>query len=306
MLISMRHIEIFHAVMTVGSLTKAAELLRTSQPTLSRELAALEDRLAYKLFERRSRQLFATDKALKLHAEVKRSYFGLDHLVKVAESLRDEADQLLTIGCMPMFATSLIPRVLPRLLAENPTFRLGLYPIDHSILLRDLMALRFELGITELSVPVSGMDVVEVPAGEDVCILPVGHPLAEKKRISLEDLHGQTLVAVPQADSYGARYERLFPEQFAMRNIQVEVPLADAIIAMVRQGTGIALVNPFTAHANRGAGIIIRPLTVKLPFSVGICRPLGRPLSALATRASELIADECQRIIAEIKAVHPG
>ena len=40
--VNLRHIEIFHAVMTAGSLTEAAHLLHTSQPTVSRELARFE------------------------------------------------------------------------------------------------------------------------------------------------------------------------------------------------------------------------------------------------------------------------
>jgi molybdenum-dependent DNA-binding transcriptional regulator ModE len=40
--VNLRHIEIFHAVMTTGNLTEAARLLHTSQPTVSRELARFE------------------------------------------------------------------------------------------------------------------------------------------------------------------------------------------------------------------------------------------------------------------------
>ncbi|TIU79138.1 MAG: LysR family transcriptional regulator, partial [Mesorhizobium sp.] len=90
--ITLRHVEVFHAIMTAGSLTKAAEVMRTSQPTLSRELATLERLLNLKLFERRSRRLFATEKALTLHAEVKRSYFGLEQLMHAAEAIRHNAN----------------------------------------------------------------------------------------------------------------------------------------------------------------------------------------------------------------------
>ena len=50
--ISHRHIEVFRAVMAAGSATGAAELLHSSQPTVSRELARLETLLGYALFER--------------------------------------------------------------------------------------------------------------------------------------------------------------------------------------------------------------------------------------------------------------
>ena len=49
--INWRHIEIFHAVMTSGNPTQAAALLHTSQPTVSRELARLEQQLGLTLFE---------------------------------------------------------------------------------------------------------------------------------------------------------------------------------------------------------------------------------------------------------------
>ena len=50
--ITHRHIEVFRAVMTAGSATGAADLLHSSQPTVSRELATLESLLGYALFER--------------------------------------------------------------------------------------------------------------------------------------------------------------------------------------------------------------------------------------------------------------
>ena len=52
--VNLRHIEIFHAVMTTGNLTEAARMLHTSQPTVSRELARFEKVLGLQLFEPRS------------------------------------------------------------------------------------------------------------------------------------------------------------------------------------------------------------------------------------------------------------
>gem|GEM_PF-4308483 len=50
--VTLRHIEIFHAVMTAGNVTEAAALLHTSQPTVSRELARLEKLIGLELFTR--------------------------------------------------------------------------------------------------------------------------------------------------------------------------------------------------------------------------------------------------------------
>ena len=65
-----RHIEIFHAVMTSGNLTAAAELLHTSQPTVSRELARFEKVIGLRLFERVRGRLHPTVQGLRLFEEV--------------------------------------------------------------------------------------------------------------------------------------------------------------------------------------------------------------------------------------------
>ncbi len=74
-----RHIEVFRAVMAAGSLTAAAGLLHTSQPTLSRDLARLEQLLGYALFERERGRLKPTARARALFDEVERSFQGLAH-----------------------------------------------------------------------------------------------------------------------------------------------------------------------------------------------------------------------------------
>ncbi len=71
--VNLRHIEIFHAVMTTGNLTEAARMLHTSQPTVSRELARFEKVLGLQLFERTRGRLQPTVQGLRLFEEVQRS-----------------------------------------------------------------------------------------------------------------------------------------------------------------------------------------------------------------------------------------
>lgn len=304
MRITLRHVEVFHTVMTTGSLTKAAELMRTSQPTLSRELATLERLLGFKLFERRSRRLFATEKALTFHDEVKRSYFGLQQLVQAAEAIRDNTELSLQIGCLPLFSRTLVPRVCRRIFAMEPSCRLGFHPLGHALLMRELLALRYELGVVEVGVAVDGMEVEEVVVGEEVCVLPADHPLGRRNIIRPGDLDGEALISYPSSDPYRARFQGLFTDPGSQRKIRVETPMADAICALVQEGVGVALVNPLSARAYQGRGVIVRPLSVSIPFVVGICRPLGRPLGALAARVASLLVDECRLMAAEL--ARPG
>ena len=110
--VNLRHIEIFHAVMTTGNLTEAARMLHTSQPTVSRELARFEKVLGLQLFERTRGRLQPTVQGLRLFEEVQRSWYGLDRIVSAAESLREFRQGELSIACLPVFSQS-VSRSLP-------------------------------------------------------------------------------------------------------------------------------------------------------------------------------------------------
>ena len=88
MSISHRHIQVFRAVMTTGSVTSAAEMLFTSQPTISRELGQLEYLLGFPLFDRVRGRLRPTARALTLYDDVQRSYIGLDRILATAANLK--------------------------------------------------------------------------------------------------------------------------------------------------------------------------------------------------------------------------
>jgi DNA-binding transcriptional LysR family regulator len=303
--ISLRHVEIFHAVMTSGGVTRAAELLRTSQPTVSRELAAFERLLGFSLFERRSKRLFATEKAIQLHAEVQRSYSGLHQLSLAAQAIRDMAGTRIELACLALFSQTLMPRLCRRLLELEPNSRISYFSLDQPVLLRELLALRYELGLVEAGVAVDGTEVEEIAIGDEVCIVPEGHRLASLDVVRPKDLQGERLISFTSDDIYRRRFHGIFEEVGLAKEIPVETTTAEAVCALVQQGIGVALVNPISARAYRGRGLVARKFSISIPFVVGICRPLGRPTGRLASIVSRIIVDECRMLADDLAARGP-
>ncbi|STQ61390.1 LysR family transcriptional regulator [Pseudescherichia vulneris] len=147
--VNLRHIEIFHAVMTAGNLTEAARLLHTSQPTVSRELARFEKVIGLTLFERSRGRLHPTVQGLRLFEEVQRSWYGLDRIVSAAESLREFRQGELSIVCLPVFSQSFLPLLLQPFLARYPEVSLNVVPQESPLLEEWLSAQRHDLGLTE-------------------------------------------------------------------------------------------------------------------------------------------------------------
>ena len=279
--VNLRHIEIFHAVMTAGNLTEAARLLHTSQPTVSRELARFEKVIGLTLFERTRGRLHPTVQGLRLFEEVQRSWYGLDRIVSAADSLREFRQGELSIVCLPVFSQSFLPALLEPFLARYPDVNLTIVPQESPLLEEWLSAQRHDLGLTETLATPAGTARHELLSLDEVCVLPAGHRLAEKAVLTPADFQGENYISLSRTDSYRQLLDQLFAEHQVKRRMVVETHSAASICALVRAGVGISVVNPLTALDYADSGIAIRRFTVSVPFTVSLIKPLHRPASAL-------------------------
>jgi len=279
--VNLRHIEIFHAVMTAGNLTEAARLLHTSQPTVSRELARFEKVIGLTLFERTRGRLHPTVQGLRLFEEVQRSWYGLDRIVSAADSLREFRQGELSVVCLPVFSQSFLPALLQPFLARYPDVNLTIVPQESPLLEEWLSAQRHDLGLTETLATPAGTARHELLSLDEVCVLPTGHPLASRAVLTPADFQGENYISLSRTDSYRQLLDTLFAEHQVKRRMVVETHSAASICAMVRAGVGISVVNPLTALAYADSGIAIRRFSISVPFTVSLIRPLHRPASAL-------------------------
>ncbi|WP_312235584.1 LysR family transcriptional regulator, partial [Pseudescherichia sp.] len=301
--VNLRHIEIFHAVMTAGNLTEAARLLHTSQPTVSRELARFEKVIGLTLFERSRGRLHPTVQGLRLFEEVQRSWYGLDRIVSAAESLREFRQGELSIVCLPVFSQSFLPLLLQPFLARYPEVSLNVVPQESPLLEEWLSAQRHDLGLTEtLSTP-AGTERTPLLTLNEVCVLPAGHPLAQRKVLTPQDFQGENYISLSRSDSYRQLLDALFGEHQVKRRMVVETHSAASVCAMVRAGVGVSVVNPLTALDYASSGVVVRPFSIAVPFTVSLIRPLHRPASALVDAFSAHLQQAVSRIIAPLEAV---
>jgi len=293
--VNLRHIEIFHAVMTAGNLTEAARLLHTSQPTVSRELARFEKVLGLTLFERSRGRLHPTVQGLRLFEEVQRSWYGLDRIVSAAESLREFRQGELSIACLPVFSQSFLPALLQPFLARYPDVNLTIVPQESPLLEEWLSAQRHDLGLTETLHAPAGTERTELLSLDEVCVLPMNHPLCAKSVLTPTDFQGENYISLSRTDSYRQLLDALFAEHQVKRRMVVETHSAASICAMVRAGVGISVVNPLTALEYAASGIAIRPFSLSVPFRVSLIRPLHRPASALVDAFSAWLQEGASR-----------
>lgn len=301
MALTHRHIEVFRALMTTGSVTQAAALLFTSQPTVSRELARMEQSIGFALFERVNGRLRPTTSALTLFDEIKRAYVGLERVASTAASLRAFQGGQLSVIALPAFSHSILPGAAKRFHDAQPGASVSIATQESPFLEEWLTAQRYDLGLTEHGAPPAGTSLTPLLEVDEVCVLPDGHPLLTKRVVALKDFADQPFVSLSPNDPYRLQIDEAFARADIARRQIVETPNAVSVCSFVRQGLGVAIVNPLTALDFVGRGLQIRPLAIALPFRVSVIRPAHRPSHPLADAFVEALQSEAAALRLELK-----
>lgn len=285
--VSLRHIEIFHAVITTGNLTEAAALLHTSQPTVSRELARFEKLTGLQLFERVRGRLQPTAQGLHLFEEVQRSWYGLDRIISAAEGLRQFRQGELSLACLPVFSQSLLPLLCQPFMQRYPDLSLNIIPQESPLLEEWLSAQRYDLGLTETTHTPAGTERSALFTADEVCVLPADHALAQRAVLTPADFNGQNYISLSRTDSYRQIVDGIFAEHGVQRRMVMETHSAASVCSMVKAGIGVSIVNPLTALDYADRGVTIRRFSIAVPFTVSLIRPRHRPASALVDAFSQ-------------------
>jgi DNA-binding transcriptional LysR family regulator len=260
-----------------GNLSRAAEVTASSQPTLSRELARLEYVLGFALFDRVRGRLRPTVRALALMQEVERSFVGLEQIAARAQELRTLTTGRLRLACLPALAHALVPQALLHFSKALPGASVSVVPLESPWLEQALSEQRFDLGLSETTEAPNGVALQALLHVNEVAVLPAGHRLCGKSVLQPQDFAQERFISLAEGDPYRQAMDAMFVQAGVQRATLLETASAVAVCAMVQQGLGLAIVNPLTAAAMAGPHLVIKPLSVAIPFNVSLLLPRVAP-----------------------------
>lgn len=198
---NLRQIEAFHAVMTNGSTVRAAEVLRISQPAISKAIRELEKQIGFALFRRENGRLIATSEAQLFFRDVHQSFTGLSALRGIAARIRDFGSGEIRIATRNALSTNVVPAALALFRRQHPDVAITLQTRLSSEA-KDLVASnQFDIALAADEVDTTGVDVSLLADHRAVLALPAGHPLCEHKVIRVGDLAGVDMIALSPEDT---------------------------------------------------------------------------------------------------------
>ncbi|MBB1075552.1 LysR family transcriptional regulator [Rhodoferax sp. 4810] len=268
-----RQLAMFRAIMLHGNLSRAAEVTASSQPTLSRELARLEYLLGFDLFDRVRGRLRPTVRALALMQEVERSFVGLEQIAARAQELRTLSTGRLHLACLPALAQALVPRALLVFQQALSEAAVSVVPLESPWLEQALSEQRFDLGLSETSEAPTGVVLQPLLQVNEVAVLPRGHALSRFTVLTPQHFECERFVSLAVGDPYRLAIDQMFAAAGVSRNTCLETASAAAVCAMVRQGLGVAIVNPLTALELSGPDLLVRRISEPITFQVSLLLP---------------------------------
>lgn len=277
-----RQLEAFRTVMVTGSMTLAAEMLKVSQPAVSRLIKDLEQTLEMRLFRREGNRLIPGAEAQRLFSEVDRFYKGIERIEQVAEDLKSIRTGTLRIASMTALGLSVVTEGVKRFSHARPGVRTSLDVRNSMSVLELVAANQADIGFVQiLGAEYPGVDVTPLPSVDAVCVLPSAHPLARKKSVDIRQLQDQPVIALSANNPLRLRLEMAMDAAGVTCKYPVETTLAHSACTMVAGGLGIAVLDPFTATYTKFPGAVWRRLAPEIPFQVSMIFPAHQQRSKI-------------------------
>ncbi len=290
-----------------GSVSKAAERLYLSQPSVSLQIQALERELGLTLFERRGPRIQLTPDGRNLYELAQPLVHRIDVLPETFATMNGRITSgELTIAAGESTILYLLPDLLKRFADRYPGIRIKLQNVTG----RDGMAL---LRADEVDFAVGSM--MEVPEDityhpiftyDPVLIMPIDHALAGKKNITLEQISPYGLILPPRHLSTWRVVDLVFRQNNLDYKVTLEAGGWEVIKKYVELGMGISIVTNICLTGSERLAAL--PLDRYFPKrSYGVVLRRGKFLSPQAKKFIEIMDPEFfLRTALSIETTPPG
>lgn len=273
------------------NMSRAAEKLHVTQPTMSRQLKELEEELGVKLFQRTNYAIRLTDEGEIFLRRAKDILSLVDKTKQEFRSTEDPSHYAVMLGCPETDSIKYVVRAVQGLHRRG----IPLMCHIHSGNAEDVLE-RLSKGLDDFSLVLDYVDTtryhhIPLPAHETWGVLmKKDHPLAAKKRLTTDDLIEEKLIISRQAA------EQIFPVWFGENvdrlHIAATFNLAFNGALFVREGMGIMITLDKLVNTGESSDLTFRPITGVADAQLKLVWKKNQPLTKPAALLIDAIKEE--------------
>lgn len=234
----LRVLRYFLMVAKEQSFTKAAKQLNITQPTLSRQLAALEEKLGVKLFNRGGHSITLTNEGLLLKRRALELVDLGDKIVSEFKGNRESVEGKITIGCGEFIAVETLAKICKKYKEKYPLVQFAIHTGTADNISEMMNKGLVDIGLFLEPVSTEGMDYIRMQGCDHwVVSMRVDDSLAKKEVITKKDLLKLPLI-LPERTNIQSELANWFGKDFSRLNIAFTSNLGTNAGVMAINGLG--------------------------------------------------------------------
>jgi DNA-binding transcriptional LysR family regulator len=279
---TLRQLEVFDAVATLGSLSAAAERLAMSQSAASSALNDLQAALGRLLFAHaKGRALQITDEGKRLQSIVRSM---LSQAQDIATAHEAPLGGKLVVGATDMISDAFLGSLCAEFIALHPDVQIRIEASSSIGLFERLMHFELETALVENCPEVDGFDLTPWRTDELWLVVGPSHPLARRGTMRIRDLAGARWCSREARSTTASRLRWLLHEQLGQVPMAIESNSSDALRTACSLGAGIACLSRTQVRDDVASGRLIRLDVADFSFTRTLS--LARPRNMWRSRAA--------------------
>lgn len=241
MMIDVRHLEIVRAVHEAGALSRACQRLHMTQPALTRQLTAIEQRLGVTLFRRHPRGMTLTPAGERVLATASRVLAEIARAEDDVRRLAQGHDGTVRVGTECFMCYHWLPSVARVMAARHPGVTVELVPESTRDPFGALRQAAVDVALV-YSAPTDA-SVTRVPLFHDemVGVVAASHPLSQRAYLTPHDFANETVLCHYAEPNRGIVETAFLGAAQVFPKRTMELMVTPAVLAMARAGYGIAI-----------------------------------------------------------------
>ncbi|MGH9411050.1 MAG: LysR family transcriptional regulator [Vicinamibacterales bacterium] len=230
----------FVTVASERSFSAAARRLRRTQPAISQAVRRIEDEIGERLFDRSSRDGTLTE-AGRLLQDYAQRLLGLETEARSAvEALQQVRRGRVIIGANEAGVHSVLPHIA-RFAERHPGAAVEVRRIASRQMAEAVLDRSVDFGVLTFQPPDRGIQSVPLGGDELVLLASPRHRLAGRRRLTLEEIGREVVIAHNDPSPTRERVLRAYARRRTAINIQIALPSLDGIKRAVEMGIGVAI-----------------------------------------------------------------
>ena len=288
-IMEIRVLRYFLTVVREESITKAADVLHITQPTLSRQLSQMEEEVGVKLFNRGSRRITLTNEGILLRRRAEEILQLVDKTEKELIEQEEQVEGKISIGCGEIAAVQVLPNLIKTFREKYPQVTFDIFTATADLVKEQMDKGLLDIGLLLEPVDMEKYDFIRLEVKEKwVVLMRPDSPLAEKETVTAKDLSALPLI-LPRRMNVQSELASWFGNYYDDLNVVFTSNLSTNSAIMVTGGLAYSLVIEGAVPFWDQSKVTYRPLAPSLTATSVLAWKRGQPFSLAAAKFIEHI-----------------